>query len=605
MENSMTNSTPPRWDLTNVYASLDAPEFQADLAKITHQLDKLESHIAERMAVLDAESAPADLAKAISGFIDQVNVLMDTAGTVRAYIHSFVATDSYNQQARKLLSQFELVGVRMRQLQVQVDAWIGKIAPTLPQVLQQSGSAQEHAFYLKETAEQSKYMMSEAEESLAAELSVSGGSAWGKLQGTVTSQLSVDFELDGQVQKLPMPALINLHSHPDEATRRRAYEAEMVAWEGIKEPLASAMNGIKGTVNTLNRRRGRTDALHSSIDDARIDRATLEAMLEAMHDSFPMFRRYFKAKAARMGKEKLAWWDVFAPVGQSRRSYTFEEAQAFILEHFGKFSPELAGMAERAFENHWIDAEQRVGKRGGAFCMSVPGVQESRILCNFDGSLDQVSTIAHELGHAFHNYAMYKAGKKPLQRDTPMTMAETASIMCETIIVDAALAQAADKAEELAILETALIGDSQVIVDIYSRYLFEKEVFERREKSELSADEFSEIMERAQKATYGEGVDEQYLHKFMWTWKPHYYSTGLSFYNYPYAFGLLFGTGLYAIYLKRGADFVPDYINLLSSTGEGRAAELAARFGIDIRQKAFWQDSLNAIGRRIERYAAL
>jgi pepF/M3 family oligoendopeptidase len=605
MENSMTNSTPPRWDLTNVYASLDAPEFQADLAKITHQLDKLESHIAEHMAVLDAESAPADLAKAISGFIDQVNVLMDTAGTVRAYIHSFVATDSYNQQARKLLSQFELVGVRMRQLQVQVDAWIGKIAPTLPQVLQQSGSAQEHAFYLKETAEQSKYMMSEAEESLAAELSVSGGSAWGKLQGTVTSQLSVDFELDGQVQKLPMPALINLHSHPDEATRRRAYEAEMVAWEGIKEPLASAMNGIKGTVNTLNRRRGRTDALHSSIDDARIDRATLEAMLEAMHDSFPMFRRYFKAKAARMGKEKLAWWDVFAPVGQSRRSYTFEEAQAFILEHFGKFSPELAGMAERAFENHWIDAEQRVGKRGGAFCMSVPGVKESRILCNFDGSLDQVSTIAHELGHAFHNYAMYKAGKKPLQRDTPMTMAETASIMCETIIVDAALAQAADKAEELAILETALIGDSQVIVDIYSRYLFEKEVFERREKSELSADEFSEIMERAQKATYGEGVDEQYLHKFMWTWKPHYYSTGLSFYNYPYAFGLLFGTGLYAIYLKRGADFVPDYINLLSSTGEGRAAELAARFGIDIRQKAFWQDSLNAIGRRIERYAAL
>lgn len=237
--------------------------------------------------------------------------------------------------------------------------------------------------------------------------------------------------------------------------------------------------------------------------------------------------------------------------------------------------------------------------------MSVPGVRESRILCNFDGSLDQVMTMAHELGHGFHNYCMFQAGRTELQRRTPMTMAETASIMCETIVFNAIIQQVSDPMEELAILETSLTGDSQVIVDISSRFLFEKEVFEQREKAELSADELNEIMERAQKATYGDGLDERYLQKYMWTWKPHYYSTGLSFYNFPYAFGLLFGTGLYAIYQQRGDAFIADYKNLLSSTGMGTAAELAARFGIDIRQRKFWEDSLAVIEKKVDRYCAL
>jgi oligoendopeptidase F len=237
--------------------------------------------------------------------------------------------------------------------------------------------------------------------------------------------------------------------------------------------------------------------------------------------------------------------------------------------------------------------------------MGVDGMQESRILCNFDGTLDQVSTVAHELGHAFHNECSYAAGKTPLQSETPLTLAETASIMCETIVMQAVLGQTTDPAEELAILETILIGDTQVIVDIYSRYLFEKEVFERRAASELSAEELCDIMARSQQAAYGDGVDERYLHPYMWTWKPHYYYAGLSFYNYPYAFGLLFGTGLYAIYQQRGAAFVPDYVDMLASTGEGMAADLAARFGIDIRQRKFWEDSLGVIAARIERYCVL
>ena len=598
-------STPPRWDLTNVYPSLDSKEYEAAVATVKEQIDGLEKLITARVAKMDARTPLAELSVLVGEAIDRFNALYETSATLHAFLQSFVATDSHDELAMKKMSEFQMVGVHMEKLSSQLQAWVGRIAPVLEAVIATNPTAKAHAFSLREAAEQSQYMMSEAEEALAAELSLSGTSAWGKLQGTVTSQLTVDFELDGKTQKLPMPALINLHSHPDESVRHRAYDAEMAAWKTVEESLAACMNGIKGAANTLNRQRGRTDALHPAIDMARLDRPTLEAMLGAMQASFPIFRRYYLAKARRLGKDKLAWWDIFAPSGSTRRKYTFEEARDFIFTHFNKFSPELAVFAQGAFDKHWIDAEEREGKRGGAFCMGLPGVKESRVLCNFDGSLSQVSTIAHELGHAFHNDCAYRAGKTEIQQETPMTLAETASIMNETIVMEAVLAQTTDPQEQLAIIETQLIGDAQVIVDIYSRYLFEKEVFDRREKSELSAADLCDIMERAQKASYGEGLDERYLHKYMWTWKPHYYYSGLSFYNFPYAFGLLFGTGLYAIYQERGVDFVPDYKSLLASTGEASAADLAARFGIDIRTRRFWEDSLGVIGKRIERYCKL
>jgi pepF/M3 family oligoendopeptidase len=595
----------PRWDLTNVYPSLESKEFNAAVADYKKQIAALEKFYKNKLSKAGEKSKAKDLAPLVGEAIDRINKIQTLSSTIFPYIYSFVTTDSRNKPAMKILSEMEQASLPMSQLQTQFTAWLGKISSKLVDVSKLNKSAKEHAFMLKEAAEQSKYLMSEAEENLASELSLSGGNAFGKLQGTVTSQLSVDFELDGKVEKMPMPALINLRGHADESVRRRGYEAENIAWEGVKEVLAACLNGVKGEANTLNRKRGRKDAIHSSIDAARMDRKSLNAMLEAMEGSFPMFRRYFKSKAKKIGKEQLAWWDIFAPMGKTDKVYTYEEACNFILENFGKFSPELAAFAKRAFDNNWVDAEQRDGKRGGAFCTEVQGVKESRILCNFDGSFDQVSTLAHELGHAFHNECAYQAEKTVLQQLTPMTLAETASTMCETIVTEAVLATTKDPQEELAVLEAQIQGAAQVVVDIYSRYLFEKEVFERREKSELSADDFNDIMERAQKATYGDGLDEKYLQKFMWTWKPHYYSSGLSFYNYPYAFGLLFATGLYAIYQQRGDAFVQDYKNLLASTGEETAAKLAKRFGIDITKRKFWDDSLAIIGKRIDRYCEL
>lgn len=595
----------PHWDLSNVYPALESDELKRDIAQAKGDIAALNAFLDQHHI---RKGAPAQddaaLQAALNVYLDRANDLLKRFATVRAYLFSFISTDSFNQIARKMLSEVEPLGVQLEQIDTRFAGWLGDIREALPRLTAQ-GAARDHAFYLRETAEQSRYLMSEKEEALASEMSLSGANAWSKLHGTVTSQLTVEFEREGKREKLPMPALINIQQHdPDAEVRRAAYEAEIAAWDEVKETLAAAMNGVKGEVVTLNKRRGRPNALHSALDQGRIDQATLDAMLGAMQDSFPMFRKYLRAKAKRLGHDAgLPWWDLMAPVGHNERVYAWDEASQFVLAHFATFSERLTAMAQTAFAKNWIDAEQRAGKRAGAFCMGVPAVEESRILCNFDGSLDQVSTIAHELGHAFHNECL--KGKPELQTITPMTLAETASIFCETIIVDAALADAKSADEELSILETDLIGKTQVIVDITSRYLFETEVFKRREQAELSADELSALMLECQQQTYGDGLDARYLHKYMWTWKPHYYHAGLSFYNFPYAFGLLFATGLYAIYKREGKPFVPAYEQLLASTGEGTAADLASRFGIDIRSKAFWQASLDLIGERIERYCAI
>ncbi len=598
-------STLPRWDMTTVYPSLSSKEFKAAFADYKKQVASLERFFQKELDAAGPKTPVKDLARLVGEAIKRINRILTLSATIRPYVYSFVSTNSRDQEAMRALSELEQAGLPMDKLMTRFRSLLGRIEPKLDKVIAANKLAAEHAFTLREAARQSRFQMSDELEGLASELSLSGGNAFGKLQGTVTSQMTVDFELDGRMQKLPMTALINLRSHPDESVRHRAYDAENQAWETVRETLAACMNGVKGEVGTLDKRRGRKDAVEPALDQCRIDRKTLDAMLGAMEASFPMFRDYLKSKARKIGKEKLAWWDLFAPLGKTDKVYSFEEARDFVLENFGRFSPDLRAFAQRAFDSNWIDAEPREGKRGGAFCMGLPGVEQSRVLCNFDGSLDQVSTIAHELGHGFHNRCAYAAHKTALQRFTPMTLAETASTMCETIVTEAVLANTKEPQEELAVLETQIQGAAQSVVDIYSRYLFEKEVFERRAQAELSADDLNEIMLRAQKATYGDGLDERYLQKFMWTWKPHYYDAGRSFYNFPYAFGLLFATGLYAVYQQRGPAFVEDYKNLLASTGEAPAADLAKRFGIDIRKGKFWEGSLAIIGKRIERFCEI
>jgi pepF/M3 family oligoendopeptidase len=594
----------PRWDLTSIYGGLETDDFKAAMTKVETELSDLESFV-ERNKIGRLKAAPKDVAGAgrvLDEAIERMNSLIALWRTLEAFVYCIVTTDSYNTVAKKRLSELELLQVRFSKCYVRFEMWVGSLSPALDRIAAGAVAARTHRVKLGDIAEHSKYRMEADLEDLATELAVSGsGGAW-KLQAAVTSQLKVPFEKGGKTSEVPMTVIRNLANDPSEAVRRRAYDTEQSAWASIREPVAFALNSVKGGAATLAKRRGYEDVLHASIVQNKMDRETLDALLAAMRDSFPMFRRYLKSKAAKLGKSSLPWWDLMAPVGKSELSYSWDEAAAFIGEKFGRFSGELAEFAGEAFRKMWIDAEPRAGKVGGAYCTRVPAVEESRILANFDGTFDGVSTLAHELGHGFHNHC--QKGLPILRRGAPMTLAETASIFCETIIINAAV-ETAGPETRLAILENELGGATQTIVDIYSRFIFETEVLKRRQKSELSADEFCEIMLDAQRQTYGDGLDESHLHPYMWLLKPHYYELDLNYYNFPYAFGHLFGLGVYAIYLEEGETFVPKYKELLRSTGEGKAADIAARYGIDIRSRAFWDESLAVIGRQIDRYCAV
>jgi pepF/M3 family oligoendopeptidase len=444
--------------------------------------------------------------------------------------------------------------------------------------------------------------MSPAEEALVAELGPTGGGAWGRLQADVSSQITVPIMLGGEAQELPMTVVRNIAYEADRARRRAAFEAELAAWRQHEVSLAAAMNGIKGEVGVLARRRGWESPLDEALFDNAIDRATLDAMLTAARESFPDFRRYLRAKARLLGLERLAFYDLFAPVGDAEgREWSFDTAQEFVVRQFGTFAPQMAALAGRAFNERWIDAEPRAGKVGGAFCMPLRA-DESRILTNYNAAIGGVLTLAHELGHAYHNSCL--ASEASLNRSSPMTLAETASIFCETIVRSAALAEARPD-ERLAILEAALQNGCQVVVDITSRFLFEQEVFEKRRQRALSAEELCAIMRDAQLETYGDGLDPEALHPYMWAAKPHYYSSSRSFYNFPYMFGLLFGLGLYAISRREPDGFVARYNALLASTGRADAAQIAAQVGIDIRTPDFWRASFDMIREDINQFEAL
>ncbi|HUP28176.1 MAG TPA: M3 family oligoendopeptidase [Chloroflexia bacterium] len=590
----------PHWDMTPVYPGLESPEFEAGYRSAVQSIDDL-VRLFDSLQIGRQDSLTLDeeTVQAFETVIERLNNVVEETNTLGAYIRSFVSTDSRDNVAQARLSEFQQQTVRLSQLGPRFTAWIGSM--DVEKLIAQSKIAPDYSFMLRKARKQAEHLMPPGEEELAAELNVTGGSAWGKLHGNITSQLSVTVEIGGEKKKLPMSMVRNLAYESDRETRRSAYEAELEGWKTVAMPLAAALNSIKGEVNALSSRRGWNSALDVAIFDSNIDREALDAMMQAARESFPDFRRYLNAKARALDIDKMAWYDIFAPVGKDIKVWEYDEATEFIVSQFRTYSQKMSDFAARAFRENWIDAEPRPGKRDGAFCMPLRN-DESRVFANYKPSYGGMSTLAHELGHGYHN--VLRSTRKMLQRTTPMTLAETASIFCETIVRQAALKDA-DTQEQIYILEASLQGSCQVVVDISSRFLFESRMFEQRKKRELSVDELCSLMVEAQKETYGDGLDQEKLHPYMWAMKPHYYNTGLSFYNFPYMFGLLFGLGLYARYRQDPEGFKTGYDDLLASTGMDDAATLAGRFGIDIRTPDFWRASFDIIRGDIKRFEEL
>jgi len=591
--------TLPRWDLDVFFPGLDSQAFQGEFDALVQAIDDLEATYDEYGVGADGDSAGEPAVAAFEEIIDGTNRLLERFETLASYLFGLIATDAADDAAQAKWSELQQSQLKLELLRQRLAAWIGGL--DVDRLVEVSSMAADHAYFLARAAEEAQHLMAPELEELAASLRLTGSEAWGKLHQDVTSRIDVHLELPEGSRDLPMSAVRNLAYDADRETRRIAYESELETWQAWRVPLAASMNSIKGEVNTLVDRRSWGTALDFALFNNHIDRATLDAMMDAVRESFPDFRRYLKAKAAMLGVDLLPWYDLFAPLGEAGHAWAFEDSRAFILEQFGGFSDRLRGVAERAFEERWIDAEPRPGKRDGGFCMRVRGDQ-SRIMTNYSDSYDGMSTIAHELGHAYHNLNL--AQRTMLQAYTPMTLAETASTFCQTVIQKAALRQLPEESQ-LPILEAALQDQCQLMVDIASRLAFEEEVFERRRDRELSADELCAIMLEAQRATYGDSLDPGWLHAYMWAVKPHYYRAENPFYNFPYTFGQLFGLGLFARYQDDPATFTQHYDDLLSRTGMAPAAELAAGFGIDLHDRGFWRASLDVIREDINRFAAM
>jgi len=592
----MESSSLPRWDLSSAFPSLDSPQFHAEFADVLEQIAALSPRF-DSLGVRrrDQNAVDTDFATSVSDVLGAWNSLSARLDVLFSFLHCLVSTDARDEAAQSRLSELEARAVALDSLEVRLVAWIG--TSDLEALLQLSPVAERHEFWIRRAHVLASHQMSEAEEHLSAALRPMGLAAWTKLHGQMTALLTAQVELDGRAQTLPMSAVRSLASHPNREVRERAFNAEMEAWPTVALPLAAALNSIKGFSRETRARRGWGDDLEPALLGNSIDSATLSAMQGACAASFPDFRRYMKAKARALGVEQLAWFDLLAPVGGRDEKWEWSACEAFIEANFGRYSDKLSAFARRAFSERWVDAEPRVGKEGGAYCTEL-GRGNSRILMNFDGSFTQVSTLAHELGHGYHNACL--ESRAPLQKQIPMTLAETASIFCETLVFEAAV-ERADTNEKLFLLDNALSRDLMVVVDIHSRFLFEQRVFEQRAQREIGQTELCDLITRAQIETYGE--DLKPLHPYMWAVKGHYYNS--NFYNFPYTFGLLFALGLYARFKESPDAFRAQYDTFLSRCGEADAATLARDFGIDTTTTDFWGSSLNLIREQINEFEKL
>lgn len=578
------------WSLEVYYKGYEDPAFAEDFELLQKNAQALETALGQAreqddvqglVTVLEAKEAYAKVLFKLNEYLALRNSVDTTDGKTLDHIGRLDKINASTAKAQSAMDKY-IAGV------ADLEACIAA-HPLLT----------EYAFLLRNTKKKAVHLFSDEMEAMISRMNLTGGNAWSRLFDYLTSTLKVDY--DGE--QITLPAVRNLANDPDGAVRKKAYEAELASYAKIEGSIAYALNNIKSQVRMLAQERGYGSALTMTLDQSDMKRETLDAMFGAMQEYLPAFHKYMRAKAEYLGYHNgLPWFEMLAPLGKNDKKYTLEEAKQCLLDSFGQFSKDMADMMERAFDEEWIDFYPREGKVGGAFCCEVSHAGQSRILTNFNGSFDAVDTLAHELGHAYHG--TQTCDHRILNRDYPMQVAETASTFNETHITCLAIAKATGE-EKLALLDNILMNTTQVICDIYSRFLFEDSVFNACEDRFLMPEDLKAMMLDAQKKAYGDGLDPEYMHPYMWACKGHYYSEALSYYNFPYAFGAMLAMGLYSMYLKEGEAFLPKYNKFLHATTVMSVEDTAAVVGIDLTSKDFWRESLKSFADMIDEFVEL
>lgn len=584
------------WSLKDLYSSFDGEDFKRDVEALDNILKEYSQWVDKTF------NTNKNVQLRLEEFVDIRKRISLLNSKLYLFSELSYSVDTKNETA---LRNSELLQVKLSSIaeaDTKIYRWIGTIR-NIRSEIEASELLKEHELYINEIIEKSAYLLSSKEEAVIAKMRNTGSNAWSKLKDMLTSNLKVDIELEGEHKLLPLSVIRNMAYEGSRELRKKAYDAELASYKKIADSLAACLNGIKGEVITVAEMRGFKSPLHETLFNSRMEEKTLNTMLDAMKESLPSFRKYLRAKGQLIGsKNGLPFFDLFAPLGETNKKYNYEDAKKIVEDNFRTFSDNLANFTKKAIDSEWIDVYPREGKIGGAFCEDLHAIGQSRVMLNYGETFSDIVTMAHELGHGFHNECVKQ--ESILNSDYPMPLAETASIFCETIVKKTTI-KTASKDEAFAILEMELSDSTQVIVDIYSRFLFESELFKRRKDSSLSTEELNELMLWAQKEAYGDGLDHEYMHKYMWACKPHYYFANANFYNFPYAFGLLFAKGLYAEYEKKGSAFVKDYEALLSVTGKMKIADVTRLMNIDVQNIEFWRSSLKTIEQDIEKFLEL
>ncbi|MEQ8821220.1 MAG: M3 family oligoendopeptidase [Sumerlaeia bacterium] len=589
------------WDLTPYFPSFDGPEFRAHREHLIASLKQLGDD-ARALGSLTVENADA--------WAD-LYLRDETIGANYSHIASYIgclcSDDARNEAYKAEQGRLAQIGAIAKKAMVPFEAALRDCSDEAFQALASNPKVADSRYALQRDRTRARYSMGPELETLAADLSVDGFGAWGRLYNNIAGTL--EFEMrwpDSRVEMVPMAQKRSLMEDSDPAVRKAALVGSNLAWEKVETPVAACLNGIAGTRLTLNRYRGVEHFLDVAAFQSAVDKETIETMFATIADNRPMIHDYLRKKAKLIGKDKLGFQDLSCPLPASGDTrYSWPQGTAMVLQAFDSFYPALGQFTRQMLDKRRVESEKRPGKRPGAFCTGSLKIRESRVFMTYGGSLGDISTLAHELGHAFHSYVMRDL--RVLQRSYPMTLAETASTFAESILNNAIIAdESTPQPLRLQLLNAVLDDAATFLLDIHMRYTFEKALYTERAEGEVSVSRLKAMMIEAQREVFGDILAEDEMDPMFWASKLHFYITGVTFYNFPYTFGYLFSRGLFALAKKEGPSFLPRYEELLRLTGNDTAENVALRsIGADLKGREFWQGAIDTIREDLARFEEL
>ncbi|MEH7223171.1 M3 family oligoendopeptidase [Bacillus sp. JJ1566] len=567
-------------------------------------LETLQNELTEFSALVDQFQVPTN-ANDKEGLLHILNAYQSSFKKLRqagAFVSCLTAQDTTDRGATLLQGKTTQLNAQLQSILTAFDQKLVAIKQPTWEELLSVEPFNELAYVLEERRTRAKEKLSLEQESLVNALGVDGYHAWGQLYNMVVGNIKVPFEEDGETKQLSVGQAFNKFSSSNRDVRQSMFKQWEKAWDEHTDYIGEALNHLGGFRLNVYKARGWENVLGEPLDINRMSKETLETMWTVITENKGPFVDYLSRKAKLLGLEKLSWFDLDAPVGQSESKVSYQEGAEFILEQFSKFGPKLTEFTQKAFEDSWIEAEDRPGKRPGGFCTSFPESDQSRIFMTFSGTPSNVSTLAHELGHAFHQHAM--AGVHTLNRSYAMNVAETASTFAEMIVADASVKNAKSEDEKVALLEDKIQRSVAFYMNIHARFLFETRFYEERGAGIVSTERLNELMQEAQKEAYCGALDE--YHPQFWASKMHFYITGVPFYNFPYTFGYLFSLGIYAKALEEGTDYEEKYIALLKDTASMKVEDLAAKhLGVDLTKRDFWEKAVKLSVKDVEEFLEL